>query len=134
MLYLRINPQPVLRILNKCLIVFLAMQAIEEALIVILQCRPVMAAYVVPRPAHAKCIDLRVLWWCTVSRQKTCVRASCIKEFSTVCIQHVYRLVPLYPTYSCDVEVASSCGKEAGLDCHVIPWFIVSWHSLLLQP
>ncbi|KAM5511046.1 fungal specific transcription factor domain-containing protein [Fusarium oxysporum f. sp. phaseoli] len=64
-LYLRINPQPVLRILNKCLIVFLAMQAIEEALIVILQCRPVMAAYVVPRPAHAKCLDLRVLWWCT---------------------------------------------------------------------
>ncbi|KAF5687363.1 transcriptional regulatory [Fusarium denticulatum] len=64
-LYLRINPQPVLRILNKCLLVFLAMQAIEEALIVIFQCRPVMAAYVVPRPAHAKCLDLRVLWWCT---------------------------------------------------------------------
>ncbi|KAF5719766.1 transcriptional regulatory [Fusarium mundagurra] len=64
-LYLRINPQPILRILNKCLIVFLAMQAIEEALIVIFQCRPVMAAYIVPRPANAKCLDLRVLWWCT---------------------------------------------------------------------
>jgi hypothetical protein len=46
------------------------MQAIEETLIVIFQCRPVMAAYIVPRPADAKCLDLRVLWWCTVSRKK----------------------------------------------------------------
>ncbi|KAG5748391.1 hypothetical protein H9Q70_008929 [Fusarium xylarioides] len=72
-LYLRIIPEPVLRILNKCLIVFLAMQAIEEALIVIFQCRPVMAAYVVPRLANAKCLDLRVLWWSLTYHERVCV-------------------------------------------------------------
>ncbi|KAF4420550.1 hypothetical protein F53441_14383 [Fusarium austroafricanum] len=64
-LYLRINTQPVLRVLNKCLIIFLAMQAIEEACVVIFQCRPIHATWTVPRPTNAKCLDLRVLWWCT---------------------------------------------------------------------
>ncbi|KAM0556920.1 hypothetical protein ACHAPJ_005596 [Fusarium lateritium] len=64
-LYLRINPHPALRLLNKCLVVFLALQAIEEVCVVIFQCRPFMAAYTVPRPEDAKCLDLHVLWWST---------------------------------------------------------------------
>ncbi|KAM5361220.1 hypothetical protein ACJZ2D_013236 [Fusarium nematophilum] len=63
-LYLRINPQPALRIANKCLIVFLACQAIEEACIVIFQCRPIIAAYKLGVEG-AKCLDLHVLWWST---------------------------------------------------------------------
>ncbi|KAJ3535902.1 hypothetical protein NM208_g6946 [Fusarium decemcellulare] len=64
-LYLRINPQPALRIANKCLVVFLTCQAIEEAFIVIFQCKPFHAAYMAERPADAKCLNMYVLWWST---------------------------------------------------------------------
>ncbi|CAM1501886.1 Fc.00g038700.m01.CDS01 [Cosmosporella sp. VM-42] len=62
-LYLRIQPEKKLRIANKILMVFLACQAIEEALLVIFKCTPVRASWVVG--IEAKCVDIRVLWWTT---------------------------------------------------------------------
>ena len=58
-LYIRIQPNRVLHILNKILIVFLACQAIEETLIVILKCKPIEASFRVD--VVGQCLDLRVL-------------------------------------------------------------------------
>lgn len=68
-LYIRIQPNRVLHILNKILIVFLACQAIEETLIVILKCKPIEASFRVD--VVGQCLDLRVLWWSTVCLQSS---------------------------------------------------------------
>lgn len=65
-LYIRIQPKRILQILNKVLIVFLACQGIEETLIVILKCKPIIASYRLD--IVGKCLDLRVLWWSTVRK------------------------------------------------------------------
>jgi hypothetical protein len=62
-LYIRIQPNRMLQTLNKVLIVFLACQGIEETLIVILKCKPIIASYRLD--VVGKCLDLRVLWWST---------------------------------------------------------------------
>ncbi|CAK7219820.1 hypothetical protein SBRCBS47491_003980 [Sporothrix bragantina] len=62
-LYLRILQGRRLAMLNKFLIVFLLCQAIEETLVVVLQCRPIAKAWDVTIDGH--CIRLVPLWWCT---------------------------------------------------------------------
>lgn len=63
-LYIRIQPNHILNVLNKILIAFLVCQAIEETLVVILKCKPIEASYKVD--VVGECLDLRVLWWSTV--------------------------------------------------------------------
>ncbi|KAH7175649.1 hypothetical protein EDB81DRAFT_939779 [Dactylonectria macrodidyma] len=64
-LYLRIQPNRKLRIANKCLVVFLFAQAIEETCVVVFKCNPISASWNLEQLATAKCLDLRVLWWST---------------------------------------------------------------------
>lgn len=66
-LYLRIQPNRTLRIANKCLIIFLFAQAIEETCVVVFNCRPVSASWNLEQLKTAKCLDIHVLWWSTVS-------------------------------------------------------------------
>ncbi|KAF4978435.1 hypothetical protein FZEAL_5182 [Fusarium zealandicum] len=63
-LYLRVNPQRTLRIANKCLIAFLACQAIAESCVVIFQCKPFIASYKL-NIVGAQCLNLHILWWST---------------------------------------------------------------------
>ncbi|CAK7210662.1 hypothetical protein SEUCBS140593_000906 [Sporothrix eucalyptigena] len=62
-LYLRILQGRRLAMLNKFLIVFLVCQAIEETLVVVLQCRPISKAWDTTVEGH--CIRLVPMWWCT---------------------------------------------------------------------
>lgn len=64
-LYIRINPQRQLVLLNKCIMAFLACQAIEEVFVVVFKCTPIEASFKVD--VVGKCLDLHVLWWSTVS-------------------------------------------------------------------
>ncbi|KXJ86663.1 hypothetical protein Micbo1qcDRAFT_218837 [Microdochium bolleyi] len=62
-LYLRLLPKMKYRILNYFLCVFLVGQAIEEILVVVLNCRPIAKSWDPSMPGA--CNDLRVLWWAT---------------------------------------------------------------------
>ncbi|KAL1891028.1 hypothetical protein Sste5346_007851 [Sporothrix stenoceras] len=62
-LYLRILQGRGLAMLNKFLMVFLLCQAIEETLVVVLQCRPIARAW--DSSIEGTCFKLVPLWWCT---------------------------------------------------------------------
>ena len=63
-LYLRILQGRRLALLNKFIMVFLLCQAIEETLVVMLQCQPVAKAWDASI-AGGHCLNLRPMWWCT---------------------------------------------------------------------
>ena len=65
-LYLRVFPENKLSILNKCIVVFVFCQAIEEVLIVIFKCSPVSKSWY--PELDGSCLSLVPLWWCTVSK------------------------------------------------------------------
>ncbi|RYC63612.1 hypothetical protein CHU98_g2600 [Xylaria longipes] len=62
-LYLRLFPVRCLVILNKAVVTFLLFQAIEESLIVIFKCRPIMRAWMPDLDGY--CLDLHPLWYTT---------------------------------------------------------------------
>lgn len=62
-LYLRILQGRRLAMLNKFLMVFLLCQAIEETLVVVLQCRPIARAW--DSSIDGTCFKLVPMWWCT---------------------------------------------------------------------
>jgi hypothetical protein len=70
-LYIRLLPKALLININKAMVIFLACQTLEESLITILQCRPVHSAWKVG--VEGTCLDLRILWWSTVSYQSFCI-------------------------------------------------------------
>ncbi|KAL6409580.1 hypothetical protein AUP68_05955 [Ilyonectria robusta] len=41
--------------------------AVEESCVVIFKCNPISASWDLEKLATAKCLDIHVLWWSTVS-------------------------------------------------------------------
>ncbi|KAI1655714.1 hypothetical protein F4813DRAFT_391289 [Daldinia decipiens] len=60
-LYLRIFPEGGFRIVNKFLIVFLSMQAIEETCVVLFKCSPIRKSW--DFTLEGSCLDLHPLWY-----------------------------------------------------------------------
>ncbi|TLS28104.1 hypothetical protein PpBr36_00911, partial [Pyricularia pennisetigena] len=60
-LYLRLIPNRYVQILNRCIIVYVLCQAIEETLVNVFQCRPVAKAW---DPAiEGTCVNIKTMWW-----------------------------------------------------------------------
>ncbi|KAH8681975.1 hypothetical protein BX600DRAFT_429874 [Xylariales sp. PMI_506] len=65
-LYMRLLPERSLNILNKCLIVMLFVQALEETLTTILKCRPIARSWQPDLDGY--CFSLVPMWYITMSR------------------------------------------------------------------